>query len=200
MNNNSKLTKLINGINCSIILLFVMFTLSKSTVNINHAKLLSQETKNNFCNKPFEKELIYTFKVSDKLIGDGAIKLQFENNKITGIATGIGMTWQCNVDFQTNIAGKLDSSNSYINVLVSGTGDPIGIPIPGKINFHGPLIGHLKDKKLSLVGTVNIEGKLAHCAGFKNTEDLLIEIPADESLTKVLKEIRHENKLALHFN
>lgn len=144
--------------------------------NINYANVINQSFTGENISDLVEEQLDYTFKVSDKLFGNGEIKLSIGNNKVTGIAVGIGMTSKCNVDFLTKLDGTLGDSKRKIEVTISGEGDPQGVPIPGKIKFHGPLNGVYHGKKLFLVGTVHINGSLARYAGFNNTEELLIEI------------------------
>ncbi len=121
-------------------------------------------------------EYNYTFKISDKLVGTGDVKLKINDNQIKGIANGIGKTSQCNVNFNTSIDGSLNNPGD-IMVSISGIGNPKGIPIIGKISFQGPMEGTINHNTLSLTGTVHIKGKLARYAGFKDEEELLIEIP-----------------------
>lgn len=165
-----------------VALLVILVFLGTSTTNRNHAMLI------NHCNDvvynfPDEKDLTYTFKVADKLIGNGEMKLSIQNNRISGIARGMGKVTCYDIDFHTNIYGALDCLNGCVNVTVIGEGDPLKVPLPGKVSFEGPLKGYVQagtvDKKpvLRLIGKVHIKGKLAWLAGFKNTEDLVIEIP-----------------------
>ena len=175
----------------SIVLALMLLFVSTSKVNINHAKIISPDYAKDMCSKEFA----YTFKVSDKLDGKGEILLSIENNLIKGKATGLGMTCQCNIDFETTVQGKVDDLNGKINIAVNGIGDPLGIPLPGKVTFQGPLEGYLKDGKVFLAGKVNIKGCLAHYAGFNKVEDLLIEIP-DSSLAKAFKELQSRKSLA----
>ncbi|OGI20802.1 MAG: hypothetical protein A3B68_09720 [Candidatus Melainabacteria bacterium RIFCSPHIGHO2_02_FULL_34_12] len=144
--------------------------------------------------KIYTDELSYDFRISDKLEGTGTIKLTLHKNKLKGTATGIGKTNQCEVDFLTKLEGAL--SGEAINVSVKGEGDPLGIPIPGKIAFQGPLKGYFKDNKLCLTGKVHIKGRLARYAGFEETEDLFIEILNGDSLSQTLKKIRLAEKTA----
>lgn len=193
MENNIK-NKTFNRRTPKIVLLLISFFLSTFTgENINYAMVLNQHgTKAS--NSTNQNEFDYTFKVGNKLEGDGQIKLIIEKNEIKGTAVGIGMTIQCNVDFLTKIHGKVNPKRG-LEISVDGIGDPIGIPIPGKITFQGPLKGFVHDKKLSLTGKVKIKGALARCAGFKKTEDILVEIPSSY-LVKAFKKIQKQDFLA----
>lgn len=144
------------------------------------------------CTTLCNKELTYTFKVADKLSGEGDIKLGIDGNKIVGIANGKGMTVGCEIDFLTNIDGGLDKG---LEVSVRGVGTPLGIPFPGKISFYGPLKGFSQKDKLCLTGNVYIKGILAHYAGFKKVEEIVIEIP-DSSLVRTFKEMQRQERLA----
>ncbi len=179
---NKKITKPLHYLitSISLILILIIFL-----ANNNHASAINPIKTNIFSDFQGEK-VHYTFKVSDKLIGSGVMDLSLQKNKITGIATGLGMSCQCNVDLNTNIDGLINTSTGNINVTVCGTGKPRGIPIPGKITFNGPLKGALNSKSLTLSGEVNIEGRLATLGGFKNKEDILIEIQID-SLASIFK-------------
>lgn len=189
MNKNPKLIKI-------IAFLFILTSIFPAgTTNKNYAHAINTvqiSTPINFCGE----KLNYTFKVSDKLIGSGIIDLTLRKNKIKGIATGLGMACQCNVDFNTNIDGIINKKTGNINVNVHGTGNPIGILIPGKITFNGPLKGYIKNKILILEGKVNIKGKLASLGGFKNKEDILIEIQG-ASLANIFKKPLHEKLASL---
>ena len=185
MNKNQKVIKIINWVFYSVFLLLLISILPFSNTNRNYANATNVEKTNP--NISFNNEkLNYTFKVSDKLIGHGIIDLTLKENKIKGIATGLGMTCQCNVDFNTNIDGLINKKTRNIDIIVCGIGNPIGILIPGKITFNGPLKGYVKDKNLTLVGKVNIKGKLASLGGFKKKEDILIEIQGS-SLANVFR-------------
>jgi hypothetical protein len=100
------------------------------------------------------------------------------------------------VDFNTNIEGSINKRTGNIDVTVCGIGDPIGIPIPGKITFKGPLKGSVNNNGLTLAGKVNIKGKLATLGGFKNKEDILIEIQG-ASLANIFKKQLHEKLASL---
>ncbi len=189
MNKNQKLIKII------VFLFIITSTLFPAgTTNKNYANEITPvkiSTPIDFC----DEKLNYTFKVSDKLIGSGIINLTLKKDKIKGIATGLGKACQCNVDFNTNIEGLINKSTGNIDVTVCGIGDPIGILIPGKITFSGPLKGAVNNKGLILSGEVNIKGKLAKLGGFKNKEDIVIEIQGS-SLANIFKKQLHE-KLAV---
>ena len=189
----NKQEKYIKKFYYSVFLALALIFISTGSANINHAKTIN-EIKAITYDIPI-KEFAYSFKIADKLTGTGEIKLSVKNNKIRGIATGIGKTCQCKVDFYTNIEGFLNSSNGDIAIEVDGTGDPLGIPLPGKVSFQGPLKGFLDNEKLSLVGKVNIQGCLARYAGFNNTENIIIEIP-DSTLAKAFKQIQDRANLA----
>lgn len=191
MKRNYKSLKISTAIKNSFILLLVLFLVISPKVNTNSARA------NNECEKVYEDDLTYGFKVSDKLIGSGVIQLAVDENKLKGIAKGTGKTDQCNVDFLTNFEGNLNEKKGSINISVKGIGDPVGILIPGKISFDGPLKGHLKDKKLSLIGKVHIKGKLASIAGFKKEEEIVIEIDTSKLIPAALKKIQNAEKLAL---
>lgn len=166
----------------ALLTLLVVFPLG--TTNLNYAKPL--------INKPIMQnlqgeKLIYSFEIIDKLKGNGEIALSLENEKLNGIATGIGMSCQCNVDFNTNISGVFDKSGKNIEVTVEGIGKPIGIIIPGKITFSGPLKGIIANNYLNLTGKVNINGKLAKLGGFKEQENIMIKIQLQELVEKLEK-------------
>ncbi len=184
MPKNLKPTKSIKAINLFLFILIsilLFYTTNKNSAN---------ET-NDFCSE----KLNYTFKVSDKLIGAGLIDLTLEKDKIKGIATGLGMSCQCNVDFNTNIEGSIDKHTGDVYITVSGIGKPIGILLPGKITFNGPLKGYIKNKNLTFRGKVNIKGALASLGGFKKKENILIEIEG-EALANIFKK-QSKDKLAL---
>lgn len=183
----SKLEKLIKSVYFSLLTALLLVFLSTFAVNINYAKLI--QIGDSLYDLP-SKELPYTFKISDKLNGDGQLTLSIEDNKIKGIANGIGKVSQCNVDFLTNIDGNVDYKTGKINIEVTGTGDPQNIPLPGKITFKGPLKGTLDGEKISLTGKVNINGYLALTAGFNSTENVLIEI-SDPYIAKVFKQLKN---------
>ena len=105
------------------------------------------------------------------------------------------------LDYTFKVSDKLIGSGIIDLTLeknknVCGTGNPIGILIPGKITFNGPLKGYIKNKILTLKGKVNIKGKLASLGGFKNKEDILIEIQG-ASLANIFKKQLHEKLAAL---
>ncbi len=174
-----------------LLILILIFPLGISNKN-NASAINTKETDSSY--KFCSEKLNYTFHVSDKLIGSGLIDLTLEENKIKGIAKGLGMSCQCNVDFNTNINGSINKHTQDILVTVDGIGKPIGILLPGKIVFNGPLKGFIKNNNLMLEGEVNIKGKLARLGGFKNTENITIEIKGD-SLADIFKKQLH-NKLA----
>ena len=202
MKQKDKLLDLNKMIQCLLTLLLVLLFFAGSKVNTNHAKAaheykLASSVTLSKANRVHEDELDYGFKVSEKLIGSGVVKLVIDKNKLTGTATGLGKTVQCDVDFLTNFEGNVNDKNGSINISVNGIGDPKGIPIPGKISFDGPLKGHFKDKKLNLAGKVHIKGKLARVAGFKKEEDIVIEIDTSKLIPSALKKIQDAEKLAL---
>lgn len=174
MQETSKFKK-VNPIVFPFLFLFLL-SLLIGAFNENYANVINQSKDPLADLKVLQEDLTYTFKVADKLVGKGDIKLLVNKGQITGTACGIGMTSIYDVDFHTIINGTIDKSNSEINVNVSGEGDPLEVPIPGKISFHGPLKGFLDRGKLNLIGSVHINGILARYAGFKKTEDLVIEI------------------------
>ncbi len=171
-----------------IILLSFMFPFGNKLKSIDHKAYAAYSLSFNI-----EEKLPYTFKISDKLKGNGEIKLSIDGNKITGQAKGLGKTYECNVDLVTNIHGLFNNLD-YIQVNVDGVGDPKGI-IPGMIGFSGPLQGHIEDNTITLIGNVNIEGCLAKLGGFKDTEEVIIEIPA-KNLIQAYKNKIKENELA----
>ena len=177
-----------------IAFLFILTSIFPAgTANKNYAHAINPVKTNTLIDFCGEK-LNYTFKVSDKLIGSGLIDFTLKKNKIKGIATGLGMC-QCNVNFNTNIEGVISKKTGNIDVTICGVGKPIGILIPGKIAFNGPLKGYIKDKNLILEGTVRIKGKLASLGGFKNKENIKIEIEGS-SLANIFKK-QSKDKLAL---
>ena len=147
----------------------------------NHAKLIPYFGT-------YEKKFLYTFQIGDKLVGNGEMLLTIKKNKIEGTAIGLGMTSNCNVELCSMINGIIDLNKGKIDVNIIGEGDPTGIILPGKINFHGPLKGFLQHKKFNLTGKVNINGRLASLAGFKKSEKLQVII-SDPSLLIALKNI-----------
>lgn len=192
MENTTKLEKLLRTVYFSFLAALLLVLLSSSAVNINYAKLI-QAPENLY--EIQSKELPYTFKIADKLNGDGLLTLSIEENKIKGIANGTGKVSQCNVDFLTNILGNVDFKTGKINIEVTGTGNPQDIPLPGKITFKGPLKGTLDGEKICLTGIVDINGYLALTAGFNNTENVEIEI-SDPYIAKVFKLLKLKNNLA----
>ena len=188
MNKNPNLIKI------SAFLFLLSLILSFGSTNRNYANAINPVKINSLVISG--EKLNYTFKVSNKLIGNGIMDLTLEKNKIKGIATGLGMTCQCNVDFNTNIDGLINKTTGNVDVTVYGIGDPIGILIPGKITFNGPLKGSISNNNLTLVGKVNIKGKLAALGGFKNKEDILIEIQGS-SLANIFKKQLREKLASL---
>ena len=179
----------------SLFLICLLF-LSTKNGNINHAQIINAPNKI-FCSVA-NKEYTYNFKMSDKLIGTGEVNLSVENNEIKGTAVGFAMTDQCEkIDFLTDIIGLVDTANGDIKVSVNGEGQPKGILLPGKVSFEGPLKGSLNGKTVKLKGNVNIKGGLARIAGFKNKEDLTIEI-TDTSLARSLNQVQNKKNLALY--
>lgn len=174
-------TKIFKSI-LALVLIILVFTVSsqgKTTID-KSGLLLSQK---------YEREIAYTFKIKNKLIGTGNIKVLVARNKIRGIARGLGKTKLCNVDFKTRLTGIYDNHNDKISVLVHGKGDPLRIFSPGKVSFYGPLKGKLKGNKLKLKGKVTINGIASNFAGFDKTEELQIEI-SDKTLAREINEIR----------
>ena len=159
-----------------LLLLLTFFPSHKATINYASVINTKSPDRTNTLSLP-EKELTYTFKVSDKLEGKGKMTVTLENKKIVGTAVGLGMSCQCNVNLNSSISGTVDEKNKQINVSITGIGDPVGILIPGKIAFSGPLKGEINNKVLELSGKVKIKGRLASYAGFKEIELLVINIP-----------------------
>lgn len=179
----------------SVLALFYLWLIS---TNMNYAKVVRYPDKKEEQHILLQgEEFGYTFNVADKLAGDGEIKLTVRKNKIKGMARGIGMLRQCDVDFYTNVSGLLDYTNGEINIVVKGEGDPKRIPLPAKVYFHGPLRGFLKDGKLCFTGEVSIKGALARLVGFKKKEDLSIEIPSP-SLARSLQTMQKQKKIAIN--
>ena len=169
---------------------FFLLLLSLASGSTNYAKLIHKNAYQ------YEKDLAYTFQITGKLIGDGDVKLLIEKNKIKGDAFGIGMTTQCDIKLYTNLEGVIENKKGNIKVTICGEGHPQNIPIPGKINFCGPLHGIIKNNKLSLTGKINIKGRLASFAGFKKKEEIVIEI-TDPNLAKTLNKLQvQEEELA----
>ncbi len=186
-----------NSLVLSFVLLVTPLTLVSVNENIKFAKEIKKTNISQAaCDVPAnitEEKLPYIFMVSDKLKGDGFITISLEGNKITGKAKGIGTTGQYDVDFETEINGVLNGVE-YIDVKVHGIGDPQGL-IPGKISFSGPLKGSFENEKLLFSGRVNIEGKLAKCAGFNDTEIVTIEI-SNSSIINSQKPNKKSQELA----
>lgn len=162
--------------------LFVVFSLLPfGTSKVNYAMIPSPDFNNvaSIC----KNDLAYTFKVSDKLYGEGKIDLTYEDGKIKGIAKSRSSICKHDVDFVTNLDGKLDPGKKTIKMKVNGTGNPITIPVPGKVVFEGPIKGLIKGDKIILSGEVKIKGWLAGYAGFNKTENLSIEITDPEVLS-----------------
>lgn len=167
------------NLNLERVLALALVLLILGISNTNHAMVTSLNTQSKIISlaENNQKELSYCFFVADKLEGIGEIKLQVEkNNKLKGIASGIGMTEKCDIDFHSNFDGVVNSKNGTVKVEIKGIGNPLKVLLPGKVTYHGPLTGELKDGKLSLSGKVYIKGGLAKYAGFNDAEDLQIEI------------------------
>ena len=188
--NNSRNFFLIKSPKFIWVSIILLLFLCQST-NINQAKLIHSTNK-------YEKKLNYKFGVRNKLKGSGEMQLTIDENKIQGIALGTGVTSQYKVDFHSVIDGNLDIHRGKIKVDVIGEGDPVKVLLPGKISFHGPLEGQVKNKKLLLCGKVKVSGVLARIAGFKKTEKLKIEV-TDSSFLKTLREIQKQESLASVF-
>ena len=124
------------------------------------------------------KKLIYRFRIPNKLEGEGEIELTLDAKGIKGLAKGEGKASKCKINFDTDIKGTVNKFNGIVEVVLNGVGKPIGILLPGKITYKGPLKGRLNytTKNLLLKGTVAISGKLASLGGFKKSEDIEIEI------------------------
>lgn len=178
---------------CFLVLLF--FSISSNNSGINYAKVIEppQDLRgNNILNKCFD----YNFYVTGKLIGSGEINLSIiEEKKITGTALGVGKANQYEIDFQTIVDGAIDLKDGEIDVLVSGIGAPVGILVPGKITYKGPLKGAVENKTLKLTGQITIKGRLAELAGFYEKETITIEIP-DQSLVETIDKLQDKRKLA----
>lgn len=183
-----------------LILLLILFLLPFSIETVDNVVVAKNLRHKHFTHAAclpvnlVKDKLPYIFKVSDKLIGNGEIDIVVEDNKITGKAIGIGMTALHIVDLTTNIEGILSDLN-FIDVTVTGTGDPQGL-IPGKISFSGPLKGEVGKNELVFKGRVNIDGKLARCAGFNETEEISIEIQGDSLIKAYNKQKSKQEKLA----
>jgi len=206
MKSRKKQLNIFNKAYVSIMLLIMVFIspLSMKAVdkvidkNIKIAKKIKTTKQNAYAESKldinFEEKLPYTFNISDKLVGSGEVDLSIDGNKIKGSAIGIGKTGPYDVDLTTDING-LFRNLDYINVKVSGIGDPKGL-IPGKIGFSGPLKGEVINGKISLAGSVKIEGKLAKLGGFNEVEKVVIEIPAT-ALIQAYREKTKEQNIAL---
>ena len=201
MNKEKKIFNGLDFVDCLTILLITIFIFSIGTVNNNCAEannliLDTGATKSN----AFEaEELPYTFKIADKLEGNGGVKLKLDKNQIEGFANGKGKTTKCDVDFFTNIMGAFGSFKG-IDVTINGTGVPVGVLVPGKISFYGPLKGSFQNGKIVLAGDVHIKGFLARCAGFRDIENISIEIPYS-SITKTvlnLQKMHRQDNLSLN--
>ena len=185
--------KIIRSLYKSTLIALCLIPMFANSSNIYHAKVINNPLK--IIDTDLSKEFVYNFKISDKLIGNGDIKLTINGDKITGFASGLGMTCQCNVDLKTEISGEINKHDGSIVINVSGIGDPLGIPIPGKVTFKGPLNAFPENEKISLIGKVEISGRLARYGGFNNIEDLVIEIP-DVYLSKRFIELQSKKNLA----
>jgi len=173
---------IIKGKNLSLLFIMVLL-LSICTVKISYAEannLGSMDKQNTLL------EESYTFRVADKLIGKGVVKLSLGKNEFTGIATGTGKILFCKVDVNANIVGVLNDTNRYIDSTITGIGDPQGRLIPGKVSFYGPLKGSFQNEKIILSGKINIKGWLRRFARLKRVEDLFIEIPY-QSFAKIVE-------------
>lgn len=178
----------------SIFLICLLFFSDKHG-GINHAQIINPPSRI-LCSVA-NKEYTYNFKISDKLVGTGEVNLSVEDNEVKGTAVGFGMTVQCDLDFLTNIKGLIDTANGDIKVSVNGKCEPKGLMFPAKVSFEGPLKGFLEGKTVRLKGNVNIKGGLARMAGFRNKEDLIIEIE-DTTLARSLNRIQNKKNLALY--
>ena len=129
------------------------------------------------------KTLIYTFRILNKLEGTGEIELILDAKEFKGLAIGKGKASRCKIDFNSDIQGTVNKLNGSVDVVLNGVGKPLGILLPGKITYKGPLRGKLNylTKNLLLRGTVEINGKLASLGGFNKLEDIEIEIQTNET-------------------
>ena len=174
-------------------MLFVVFSLLPfGESKVNYAMISVPGNEASIC----KNDLAYSFKVSDKLYGEGTIDLIYENGRIKGIAKSKSSICNCDVDFVTELNGEMDANKKAIKMTVNGTGDPTTAPVPGKISFEGPIKGVFKENKIILNGKVKIKGWLAGYAGFNKTENLSIEI-TDSEVVSFLK--NSKQKLALTF-
>lgn len=135
------------------------------------------------------KKLIYTFQIPSKLEGTGEIELIFDENGIKGLAKGEGKASKCKMDFNTDIKGTINKLNGAVEIILNGVGKPLGIFLPGKITYNGPLKGKLNyiTKNLLLKGTVAINGRLASLGGFNKSEDIEIEIQTNNQTALLTK-------------
>ena len=183
--------KLINNIKLS----FVFFLISSVFLPLQAIDAYKQTNLNEpkFLEKSYEEKVAYKFYIPEKLEGTGEVEISVKNGNIIGVANGIGTTSKHEVDFKTDINGKVTSGGD-INVDVLGIGTPECF-IPGKVTFSGPLMGVLENNKLKFFGKVLIKGRLAAIAGFDEEENLQIEF-SDPTLVKAISRIQKSNKLA----
>lgn len=178
--NKSKLSKL------TILLIGIIFILSLIVFVQNIGKLFPSNANrlpivsNNYASMDEQNillEEICTFRVADKLIGNGVVKLSLGKDKFTGTVIGTGQAAFCTVDLNADIAGVVNDTNRYINLTIAGVVDPQGTLIPGTVHFDGPLKGTFQNDKISLSGKIHLRGWLTRFARFEEVEDLSIEIP-----------------------
>lgn len=149
----------------------------------NHSDLIK--------NFKFEKKVDYSFKIANKLLGDGKANLKISHNLISASAEGLGKTDRCNVDLSSSLSGKFDLISGEIIVDMEGIADPIKIAIPGKVVFNGPLKGYIENGTVKLTGSVNVDGYLASVAGFNENEIVEVEI-SDPTLQKQYNLIKNK--------
>jgi len=173
---------IIKGKNLSLLFIMVLL-LSICTVQMSYAEANNLGSMMDKQNTLLEES--YTFRVADKLIGKGVVKLSLGKNEFTGTATGTGKILFCKVDVNADIVGVVNDTNRYIGLTITGIGDPRGRLIPGKVSFYGPLKGSFQNEKIILSGKINIIGWLRRFARLKRVEDLFIEIPY-QSFAKIV--------------
>jgi len=188
MKNILEKIKPLNNIFVLVIIFLVVYLFLISGSMSNHAMIVN-EPDNSF-NQRFliQKDVSYSFNIADKLEGAGQVRLVVDNDKLTGIASGVGSTYRGKIDLHSKLDGNVDRLSGEIKLVINGIGDPVGVP--GKVSFQGPIIGSLVDNKLRLVGDVDINGWVAACAGFGSKEELVIEIN-DKAIVKMLKKATH---------
>lgn len=170
-----------------VIFLSLFCVLFVSGSSINHAKIITSPEEAFIENGlVFEKKVSYLFSISDKLQGSGAANLVIDDDKLTGVANGVGTTGHGRVDLQSKMEGKVNRDNGVVSLIIDGVGNPIKAGIPSKVIYKGPIKGSLSGSKLILKGKVNIEGWVATCTGFKDKEELIIEID-DPAIVQMLK-------------